>query len=78
MPTVKMWITKEVKKDVDRYTVICHDVEGFVNQIMEKKDREWVNSILLKIRLDASGGFFKKDLSVFYKDDPYPTVKSSL
>ena len=69
---------KDSKKDenVERHTVLCNDVAGFIENILEKRDRDWGESILLRIGLDGGGGFFKIVLSIFDKNDPFPHVKS--
>ena len=68
----------KVDENVERYSVLCNDVSGFIDLILEKRDREWGENILLRIGLDGGGGFFKIMLSVFDKDDPYPNVNTAL
>ena len=71
---------KDTKEEinVERPTVLCNDIVGFVDKILEKRERKWGDSILLKVGLDGGGGFFKILLTIFDKDDPFPHVKSAM
>ena len=68
----------KVDENVERHSVLCNDVSAFIDSILEKRDREWGDNMLLRIGLDGGGGFFKIILSIFDKDDPYPNVNSAL
>ena len=69
---------KETKIDenVGRYTIYCDNVSGLINSLLTKRDREWGDNMILRIGLDGGGGFFKFLLSLFDKDDPYPTINN--
>ena len=68
----------KIDENVERHSVLCNDISGFIDSVLEKRGREWGDDILLRLGLDGGGGFFKIVLSVFDKDDPYPNVKSAL
>ena len=68
-------VTK-IEQNFKQETIICNDVSKFVDEILERRDREWVDSLLLRIGID--GGVFKVCLSIFDKDDPFPCIKSNL
>ena len=70
-------VTK-IEKNFEQETIICTDVSKFVDVILEKRDREWGESLLLRVGIDGGGGFFKICLSIFDKDDPFPRIKSNL
>ena len=68
----------KIDENVERHSVLCNDISGFIDSVLEKRGREWGDDILLRLGLDGGGGFFKIVVSVFEKDDPYPNVKSAL
>ena len=70
-------VTK-IEKNFEQETIICTDVSEFVDVILEKRDREWGDSLLLRVGIDGGGDFFKICLSIFDKDDPFPCIKSNL
>ena len=69
---------KETKIDenVERHTIYCNNVSGLINSLLTKRDREWGDNMILRIGLD--GGFLKFLLSLFDKDDPYPTINNAM
>ena len=68
----------KVEKIFEQLTVVCNNLPELIDMILEKRGREWGENILIRLGIDGGGGFFKVCMSIFDKDDPYPSVKSGL
>ena len=68
----------KLERNFERETIMCNNITEFVEAVLRMRDREWGDSLLLRVGIDGGGGFFKVCLSVFDKDDPFPHIESNL
>ena len=65
------------EKDTKIPTIICSNLPGLVDVVLEKRQRE-KDSVLIKLSVDGGGGFLKICLSIFNIDNPTPIASSGL
>ena len=70
---------KETKiiKNMEFPTVVCSDLPGLINKVIEKRQRER-DSALIKISIDGGGKFLKICASLFDIDKPIPKMSGAL
>ena len=70
---------KETKviKQLDFQTILCSDLQGIIDLVLEKRERER-DSVLMKISIDGGGRFLKICLSIFEIEDPTPRITGAL
>ena len=68
--------TKLVKHH-EQPTVVCNNLPGLIDKIIETRKQVENESLLIKISIDGGGGFLKVCLSLFDINDPFPKLSSS-
>ena len=68
----------QVAKNVEVPTIVCSDLPGLIEKVMEEREREDSESILIKISIDGGGGFLKFCTSIFDIEDPSPRMNTGM
>ena len=67
----------EINKNMEFLTIVCSDLPGLIDMVLEKRERER-DSVLIKISVDDGGGFLKICASIFEIDNPTTRVSGAL
>ena len=68
----------KVERNIEQPTIVCSNLSSLIDEILSKRKRVDDESILIKISIDAGGGFLKICLSIFDIHDPLPKADHAM
>ena len=62
----------------EQLVMVCNNLPGLLDMILQGRDGEEDENLIIRIGIDGAGGFLKICMSVFDKNDPVPNAKSGV